>query len=116
MLNFDMIGRNSDRPIMVHGDGFSSGMSDRLRAISASTSIQIQLQGRKLFPFSDHQPFYERTVPFLMFYTGVHDDYHRVTDHEGFLDYAKMVDIGTIAARLVEELSLTGVDPVWLDR
>jgi membrane-associated protease RseP (regulator of RpoE activity) len=61
----------------------------------------------KIKPDSDHWPFYERRIPYLMFHTGLHGDYHRPSDdahlvnHEGLATAAKM--IFEFAIRLADE-------------
>jgi S1-C subfamily serine protease len=51
----------------------------------------------KLKADSDHWPFYERRIPFLMFHTGLHGDYHRPSDdaylinHDGLTAITKVV-------------------------
>ncbi len=37
---------------------------------------------------SDHWPFYERKIPFIMPFTGFHDDYHRPSDDVDKVNYA----------------------------
>lgn len=79
MINMDMIGRLSDRQLIVYGTGTATqfpSMIDRLNLVSG---FQIRKQSEGYGP-SDHQPFYERKVPVLHLFTGLHTDYHRPTD------------------------------------
>ena len=42
---------------------------------------------------SDHESFWEKGVPAVMFHTGIHADLHKVTDDEAKIDYDKMEQI-----------------------
>jgi hypothetical protein len=42
---------------------------------------------------SDHESFWEKGVPAVMFHTGIHADLHKVTDDEAKIDYNKMEQI-----------------------
>ena len=51
----------------------------------------------KLKADSDHWPFYERRIPFVMFHTGLHGEYHRPSDdahlinHDGLAAATQMI-------------------------
>ena len=113
MFNFDMIGRNPDKPVLVYGDGYITGMGTLLDELAAITSIEIHRMGRETFFLSDHQPFFEHKVPNLWFHTDDHDDYHRESDHAPLLDYPRMAAIGRLTVQLIDALSSNEADPEW---
>jgi S1-C subfamily serine protease len=54
-----------------------------LRQLASEANVEAQATldfDWKLKPDSDHWPFYERRIPYLMFHTGLHEDYHRPSD------------------------------------
>ena len=115
MINIDMVGRNADAPISIFGDGFVSGVAEILEEISVDFSGGIDLQGRAHEPMSDHDVFRRLEIPFVMFHTGLHEDYHEVSDHPELIDYRRMSDIGVMIARFIERVMEADPQPVWRD-
>ena len=79
MINMDMIGRMSDRQLIIYGTGTAVQFPSLIDRVNQETGFQIRRQPEGYGP-SDHQPFYERKVPVLHLFTGLHTDYHRPTD------------------------------------
>jgi hypothetical protein len=79
MINMDMIGRMSDRQLIVYGTGTATQFPSLIDRVNQQMGFQIRKQSEGYGP-SDHQPFYERKVPVLHLFTGLHTDYHRPTD------------------------------------
>ena len=90
MLNLDMIGRNTGDAIKVYGDGFTDGLADLVLEANAEYSLPLDLMGIHYQPFSDMAVFHDRQIPFLMVFTGEHEDYHGAGDHTDKLDYSRM--------------------------
>lgn len=109
MLNLDMVGRNSDKPVKIEGVGSAAG--PRLRKVVeeavAATGLRavvndaVTLSGGD----SDHTPFKVKGVPFTFFFSGLHADYHKVTDHAEKLAYDNMVKVGRTAGRILVALA-----------
>lgn len=53
---------------------------------------------------SDHANFYEKDIPVLFFFTGVHQDYHRPRDHAEEINVEGMAKIGSIVAEVIERV------------
>lgn len=109
MINMDMIGRNPDRPVKIQGLATSEGgFFERIakKAVDA-TGLKAELVGTPSVGGgdSDHSSFIARGVPALFFFTGLHGDYHRVTDHVDKLAIDNMVKIGKTAAWILWELA-----------
>lgn len=102
MLNLDMIGRNSDKPIKIIGDGYASGLAEAVRMANTRVEIDLELAGDEYFGASDHNSFYRKSRPFLFFFTGLHDDYHQVSDHADLLDYGQMEKIVRLGYGTIE--------------
>ena len=95
MINLDMVGRLGDKGLAVGGIGSSEGWMEILNGVDdqgMSVVYERAISGR-----SDHAPFYEKQIPVLFFFTGLHDDYHRAGDEaakinrEGMTSIARMV-------------------------
>ena len=109
MLNLDMVGRNSDTPIKIEGVGSASGTLLRKTVESAVAESglravvndEVTVSGGD----SDHTPFRMKGVPFTFFFSGLHADYHKVTDHAEKLAYDNMVRVGRTAAQVLLALA-----------
>ncbi len=79
VINLDMVGRLGEKGLEVSGTRTASGLrrlvSDQNRDLSLRLDFPWEVPDN-----SDHFPFFERGIPFLMFHTGLHDDYHRPSD------------------------------------
>ena len=100
MINFDMIGRNSDKPLSIIGDGFSTEMQDKLAPISETIGLPLEFTGTDYFGASDHDHWYRANRPFLFFFAGLHDDYHRLSDHIEHLDFTRMQQTASLGFQL----------------
>jgi Zn-dependent M28 family amino/carboxypeptidase len=114
MLNLDMIGRRrGNRPEEANtvypmgSDRVSQELHGILVEANASLSPPLTLDYRhndaadrdRLYSRSDHVSYASRGIPVIGFTTGLHPDYHRVTDGADRIDFLKMARI----ARLVYE-------------
>jgi hypothetical protein len=105
MLNSDMLGRNPDLPIEAIGDGFTRGLREAIEDGSAGLGLDLLFGGDGYFGASDHDPFYKRDVPFLFFFTGLHADYHQVSDHSDKIDFEREARIVELSRRLIARLA-----------
>jgi hypothetical protein len=111
MLNLDMIGRNPERPVEVVGDGYSDGIAAAVQAASDAEKLAVELGGSSYSGNSDHHPFYASDVPFLFFFTGLHDDYHQLSDHSDKVAFDRMEQIVKVAYGTVAEVASGKLTP-----
>jgi Predicted aminopeptidases len=92
MINLDMVGRLNDlsKTVTVGGYGTSSEWGN---VYSGSKSIKLFTDGLS-FRFdstgvgpSDHTSFYLRNIPVLFYFTGIHSDYHKVSDEADKINF-----------------------------
>ncbi len=109
MINLDMVGRNPQRPVDIHGAGSAEGgvLRRAAEAAAAATGLRARIhdQVKLLAGDSDHASFGYRRVPFLFFFAGFHPDYHRVTDHADKLAYDNMVLVALTALHIAVEIA-----------
>ena len=88
MINMDMIGRlnDSSRALTIGGIGTSPAWADALAAIRKS-GFKVNTDSAGVGP-SDHTSFYNKGIPVLFFFTGVHADYHKPGDDADKINYA----------------------------
>ncbi|MBI4565373.1 MAG: M20/M25/M40 family metallo-hydrolase [Planctomycetes bacterium] len=117
MLNLDMVGRNPDRPVEIHGVGSAEGGAIRRAAEAAVRKADLKADIKDGVEItggdSDHSSFRDKGIPFTFFFTGFHADYHRVTDHADRLAYDHMVKIGKASAHLLLELGQAEARPTY---
>lgn len=81
MINLDMIGRYADstKELNVHGVGTSPGLKALVDEINQKYHFNIKSSDDGQGP-SDHASFYNKEIPVLFFFTGLHSDYHKPSD------------------------------------
>ncbi len=86
MINMDMIGRMKDNKLIVHGLGTSPAWQAIVDSLNREETFNFDLKLNKegVGP-SDHSSFYQKNIPVLFFFTGLHEDYHKPSD-----DYDKI--------------------------
>ena len=114
MLNLDMIGRNPDQEVELYGDGFVKGLREVVEAANRDVGLPLEFGGAAYAGNSDHDSFYEKDIPFMFFFTGVHDDYHQLGDHPDKLDYERMESILALAYDIVDRLAESDASPSFI--
>lgn len=105
-INMDMIGRMKNSRMELFGSRSAAGLRRLVSEANGAGPTTI-LFDWKIKPDSDHWPFFEHRIPYLMFHTGLHGDYHRPSDdahlvnHEGIATVTKM--IFELVVRLADE-------------
>lgn len=86
-FNMDMIGRLRDNTVYVLGSRSSFG----LRRLVAEHNPGFELVfDWTVKPNADHWPTFDRRIPFLMFHTGRHAEYHTQNDDVELIDHESM--------------------------
>ena len=105
MINLDMVGRLRENRVTVFGT----------RAAQEASAIVVE-EGRKLglaisesddVGRSDNVSFYNRKVPALHFFTGIHADYHRPSDTWDKLNYEGMNRISDLVIAVTRRVANT---------
>ena len=110
-LNIDMIGRNRcDRPsesntvYVVGSDRISTELHNLNEDANASLQTPMTLDyemndpadPESIYTRSDHYSYAAKGVPIIFYTTGLHRDYHSVTDEVGKIEFAKMAHIAQL--------------------
>ncbi len=117
-INVDMIGRNSPDSIVVIGKGYSS-LGETVDAVGARhpelglTVADDLWPEERFFYRSDHYHFARKEIPALFFFAGVHEDYHRATDHADKIDADKVARVSRLILHTVEEIANDPGRPSW---
>jgi hypothetical protein len=111
MINLDMIGRLRHDRIYLGGIELffrqAAVVEELLDAEGLSSSSRFT--GEEA---SDHTPFIRAGVPALLFFTGLHGDYHKPTDDPQFINFEGMEQVLRFGFNLSDHLLRTGDRPV----
>ena len=89
MINLDMVGRaDKDTPTLLVASNDSMYQS-KDKAIAENAII---VKSKEL-PTGDHTAFSNVHIPVVLFTTGTHDDYHKITDDAVHINYKGMIYI-----------------------
>jgi peptidase M28-like protein len=104
-LNIDMVGRNAcddpanaNRLFLVGSDRISTELHNLNEEANAAQSAPLTLDyelndiadTESLYTRSDHYSYASKGIPIIFFTTGLHRDYHFVTDEVSKIDFPKM--------------------------
>ena len=120
-LNIDMIGRGDSADILGGGPNavglvgsrrLSTELGDLAESVNQKTqhpalhfdySMDAPGHPENIYCRSDHYMYARYGIPIIFFSTGLHQDYHQLTDEPEYIDYAHMARI----AGFVHDLALT---------
>ncbi len=112
MLNMDMIGRMTNRSLIVYGTGTSPGFDSLVRAHDADSAFVLKLVRDGYGP-SDHASFYGKQIPVLHFFTDLHGDYHRPSDTYEKLNYPALQSVVRFVDSIATDLDRSPVRPTY---
>lgn len=104
MLNMDMVGWVSDSKVTVFGFGGSSYWTPWFDENTKRMQLNISRKKLSLGP-SDHAPFFEKGIPILHFFSGLHGNYHRPTDDSNLVNSQGIRRVVDILEKLTVDLS-----------
>ncbi|MPR37013.1 M28 family peptidase [Salmonirosea aquatica] len=108
MINMDMIGRlDESKGLTIGGWGTSPSWGTLLPALALKNTLKFAVDSSGIGP-SDHTSFYLQQKPVLFFFTGVHSDYHKVTDDADKINAPGVSKILGLVVGLVTELDKKG--------
>ena len=115
MINFDMVGRpdaKSELGARVFALTYNMRRMATMKNLSKidkqmdnfGFSTSMSTKDRILYRFgSDHNPFVKKKVPSLVFTTGTHNDYHKITDTPEKINYSNMANLVKATAVFIIE-------------
>ncbi|MEZ6091004.1 MAG: M28 family peptidase [Pirellulaceae bacterium] len=107
MLNLDMVGRLKGNVLSVYGTGTADEFDGMIQRLNQTYQFDLDIDPSGYGP-SDHQSFYEKNVPVLHFFTGLHNDYHRPSDD---FDKINLNGLARITDMVSEAAHQIAIDP-----
>jgi hypothetical protein len=120
-INVDMIGRNAPDSIVVIGQEYSS-LGPLVQEVAAAhpelkmTVAQDIWPEQRFFFRSDHYNFARKEIPALFFFAGVHEDYHRPSDHVEKIDTDKTARVARLIFHTAYEIASRSTAPAWTEQ
>jgi len=103
-INIDMIGRLTNDRLEIYGARTSTNLRQIISRANAENPIEIDFNW-KMKADSDHYPFFERSIPTLMFHTGLHKDYHRPSDDAHLINNEGVERVARLCFLTIEQLA-----------
>ncbi|HVP27725.1 MAG TPA: M28 family peptidase [Myxococcota bacterium] len=103
MLNLDMIGRLRDDTVTVYGGESSPAFAPILADAAAAADLAIAYDADPFAP-SDQVAFAARGIPTLLFFTGMHPQYHTPDDDAALVDAGGEARVLEAVARVARAL------------
>ncbi|MGH7163273.1 MAG: M20/M25/M40 family metallo-hydrolase [Planctomycetota bacterium] len=110
MVNLDMVGRLERGRLQVGGTGTSPVFPDLLNAKNRVHRVEMKQNPGGRAP-SDNTSFYNKGMPVLFFFTGLHKDYHRPTDDASRVDRKGIERVARLAADVCFDLATRETRP-----
>ena len=102
MLNMDMIGRSVNDTLYIGGNTRCKEFADMNAEMNATLfddeAFTLSYSIEQYFFRSDQASFAMKRIPVLFYYTGEHQDYHKVSDEIEKLNMEHLVNIATLCS------------------
>ena len=109
MLNMDMISRGGPDTLSADGTSRSPELAGIIERHSLATRLYIKADTGGGVGGSDHQPFINKGIPAIHFFTGLHKDYHQVTDNPDKADATKAAHVTQLVFLTAKEIATSDV-------
>jgi len=113
MLNMDMVGRLTDNDLMIYGTGTATEFNAMITKANDLLAFSIRRLPEGMGD-SDHQSFFEKNIPVLHFFTGLHSDYHRPSDDFDKINLSGIERITDMVTTLANQLMTDAAKPTFV--
>jgi hypothetical protein len=98
MLNLDMISRNSPDTLEIIGAKQNPGLMKIVRKQNIKPGFVLaESKANHMGGGSDRAGFFKKDIPAIFFFTGLHKDYHKLTDSPDRIDAKKAAHVARLA-------------------
>ena len=123
-VNADMIGRNAPEALYIVGPAAAPGGQSRVlgqvvdsvnaklpRPFTFNREWDSPTHPEQIYQRSDHYNYARKGIPIVFFTSGLHDDYHAVTDEVSKIDFDKLARVGELLYRTGQTLGNRATRP-----
>ncbi len=103
-INADMIGRLRNQKVEIYGSRTAAGLRKIISEQNQHVGLNLDFTW-KMKEDSDHWPFFARSIPTLMFHTGLHDNYHRPSDDTHLINVEGIREVSRLMTLTLLELA-----------
>lgn len=111
-INLDMVGRLRPQGVEVYGTRTQLGLRQEIARANSASDLKLDFRW-EMTDNSDHYTFYLRSIPTLMFHTGLHGEYHRPQDDVDLINFSGAERVARLTAQTVWEEANRDVLPVF---
>ncbi|MHB0960480.1 MAG: M20/M25/M40 family metallo-hydrolase [Pirellulaceae bacterium] len=111
-FNADMIGRLQNNRLEVYGSRSAAGLRKLISHNNADFGLELDFMWH-VNPDSDHYSFFAQNIPFVMFHTGLHDNYHRPSDDAERIEREGMQSVSQLTFRVAYDLAEADAAPLF---
>jgi hypothetical protein len=121
-INIDMVGRGAATDLRAGNESYlqlvgsrrlSTELGDLTEAVNKSEPVPFTLDyafdanghPENIYCRSDHYNYARYGIPVVFFTTGLHGDYHQVTDEPQYIDYPHMARVGRFVLDLARRVA-----------
>jgi Peptidase family M28 len=102
LFNFDMVGRLDESSKIVNVYGKQTLQNKTILDILPS-NLNINTSNSQLILQTDAKTFVENNIKCLSFTTGIHNDYHKISDTEEKINYTGIIEIEKYVFKLLKK-------------
>ena len=95
MVNLDMVGWLRSQRLEVYGSRTLAGSREVVSRANGLAQCLIDFRWEHK-DNSDHDTFFQQSIPYLMFHTGLHEKYHRPSDDVEHLNYEGLEQVAEL--------------------
>jgi Peptidase family M28/PDZ domain/PA domain len=119
MVNLDMVGRlrrddeTKKDKLLIEGSGTAKTFDTLLEDINKHYNFKLSKKASGYGP-SDHTSFYQKKVPVIFCWTGLHEDYHRPSDTADKIDVPGMRKVTDFAQEIIAHVATVEPRPEYV--
>lgn len=114
-INLDMVGRLRPQGVEVYGTRTLPGLRQAIARANMASDLKLDFRW-EMTDNSDHYTFYSRSIPTLMFHTGLHGEYHRPQDDAHLINHDGIQAVARLTAETVWAEANRNVFPTFRTR
>ncbi|MBZ0199373.1 MAG: M20/M25/M40 family metallo-hydrolase [Ignavibacteriaceae bacterium] len=105
MLNLDMTGRNSIDSLFIEAADVSPELKEINEKENEAVGFTLLYSSNIGSGRSDHANFIKKGIPALFYFSGMHPDYHKVSDNPDKINYPKAVKVAKLVLRTAWQIA-----------